>query len=349
MRLQALIPVVGAMAALTVMTEHSIAQSLTLVINPRTGQTAIHNSGAAAVSIDGYLLASPDGKFNLSGWTSLQDAGAAGWRESNPAGNHLAEVNLTSSMSVGVAAAVNLGAAYSPFAPTSIGQVEPPVDFDFHVAGGTSFAGDVLFAPANNLVLVVNPSTGSASIQNQSNFSVAIDGYLISSPTGVLSAASWTSFVDSGTSGWREANPSNVHLSETNLTGSRTFAANSAPVSIGAPVSSAVLTDQSDLAFDYHVAGGSTVRGYVAFALSADAPAPGDFDSNGQVDGRDFLSWQRGLSPGGVTATDLAAWRGGYGTGGGGASVAIHPVPEPNSAALTALAVAAAVVARRRP
>jgi hypothetical protein len=46
--------------------------------------------------------------------------------------------------------------------------------------------------------------------------------------------------------------------------------------------------------------------------------AQGNFDADGDVDGRDFLVWQRGGSPGGVgSATDLAAWQSNYGTSGG--------------------------------
>jgi hypothetical protein len=40
----------------------------------------------------------------------------------------------------------------------------------------------------------------------------------------------------------------------------------------------------------------------------------GDFDSDGDVDGRDFLRWQRGNSPSPFSSTDLAAWQAGYGT-----------------------------------
>ncbi len=53
---------------------------------------------------------------------------------------------------------------------------------------------------------------------------------------------------------------------------------------------------------------------------------PGDFDEDGDVDGRDFLAWQRGLSPVPFSSSDLAAWQTAYN---GGALSAIASVPEP--------------------
>jgi hypothetical protein len=41
----------------------------------------------------------------------------------------------------------------------------------------------------------------------------------------------------------------------------------------------------------------------------------GDFDLDGDVDGRDLLMWQRGGSPSGPTAGDLAEWQRDYGNG----------------------------------
>ena len=63
--------------------------------------------------------------------------------------------------------------------------------------------------------------------------------------------------------------------------------------------------------------------------------SPGDFDGDGDVDGRDFLAWQRGDSPSPTSATDLAAWQANYGAGG---LVAISAVPEPSAWLLTLLA-----------
>lgn len=67
---------------------------------------------------------------------------------------------------------------------------------------------------------------------------------------------------------------------------------------------------------------------------------PGDFDSDGDVDGRDFLVWQRNPSVG-----DLADWQANYGAGTLGAATS---VPEPASFMVGSLAVFAAMFRRRR-
>lgn len=77
------------------------------------------------------------------------------------------------------------------------------------------------------------------------------------------------------------------------------------------------------------------------------APLPvvqGDFDSDGDVDGADFLAWQRGNSPTPLSASDLADWQTGY--GGGSLTVANVAVPEPKSVCL--LATVSVLGLRRR-
>jgi len=53
----------------------------------------------------------------------------------------------------------------------------------------------------------------------------------------------------------------------------------------------------------------------------------GDFDFDGDVDGRDFLIWQRGGSPTALNASDLADWQGNYGVG--TVTAEATAVPEP--------------------
>ncbi|MCA9261409.1 MAG: hypothetical protein KDA61_19470, partial [Planctomycetales bacterium] len=73
---------------------------------------------------------------------------------------------------------------------------------------------------------------------------------------------------------------------------------------------------------------------YVDFALTsaefAGAPTglDGDFNSDGVVDGHDFLTWQVGDSPIPLSRADLDAWQGGFG-GPFRASNGIGAVPEP--------------------
>ncbi|QEG33987.1 PEP-CTERM sorting domain-containing protein [Bythopirellula goksoeyrii] len=72
----------------------------------------------------------------------------------------------------------------------------------------------------------------------------------------------------------------------------------------------------------------------------------GDFDNDGDVDGNDFLVWQRGGSPNGINSGDLAIWQAQY--GGAPPVVASSPVPEPTSFLLTFGAFAVFMSCRRR-
>ena len=97
----------------------------------------------------------------------------------------------------------------------------------------------------------------------------------------------------------------------------------------------------------------STLTGITEFQAFADSIVPpandADFDNDSDVDGNDFLIWQRGLGvgttnetgdandDGAVDAADLAIWRGDFGDG-GSAAIKVAAVPEPAALALAALA-----------
>jgi hypothetical protein len=66
------------------------------------------------------------------------------------------------------------------------------------------------------------------------------------------------------------------------------------------------------------------------------ASAPGDFNEDGRVDGRDFLLWQRGGSPSPLSAADLADWRANY-DGPLEFLNAAQAVPEPGTVCLVGL------------
>jgi hypothetical protein len=79
------------------------------------------------------------------------------------------------------------------------------------------------------------------------------------------------------------------------------------------------------------------------------AALPGDFDIDGDVDGRDFLTWQRNASIGA-----LSDWQTYYGVGALNAlteytvAEATSPVPEPPTQGLLALAATFSVLAARK-
>lgn len=77
--------------------------------------------------------------------------------------------------------------------------------------------------------------------------------------------------------------------------------------------------------------GVSIVAGDVGIQTQA-----GDFDGDGDVDGRDFLQWQRGGSPNPLSSGDLTSWQNNYGAGNNLVANSTA-VPEPGSILMTAV------------
>ncbi len=83
------------------------------------------------------------------------------------------------------------------------------------------------------------------------------------------------------------------------------------------------------------------------FGLLEPTGLAGDFDDDGDVDGADFLAWQRGESLTPNSPGDLAVWEANYGMVLGGASALAAAVPEPSSMLLMIVAAGVAVFRRR--
>ena len=78
--------------------------------------------------------------------------------------------------------------------------------------------------------------------------------------------------------------------------------------------------------------------------LATIVPEPGDFDYDGDIDGYDFLKWQRGETPVPLSPADLAAWTSGFGSNATASLRASLGVPEPASGPLLMLAATAAAI-----
>jgi hypothetical protein len=220
---------------------------------------------------------------------------------------------------------------------------------------------DVQVTVASNVMmfLEVNTTTGQARIRNLTGESLPIDYYEITSASGALKNDTWTSLQDQNLAGfpagngsgngWEESGGSSASvLSESFLIGNSAVA-NNASVSLGPAFNTA---GAHDLVFQY--------------AVVPPAPLSSDFDNDGDADGSDFLTWQRGLGATGAAATpaagnadgdtdidgaDLAVWRGEFGgSGASGPGVlqlgfvryvtgAATAIPEPSTALLASLGV----------
>lgn len=71
----------------------------------------------------------------------------------------------------------------------------------------------------------------------------------------------------------------------------------------------------------------------------------GDFDADGDVDGRDFMAWQRGF--GGSQADDLADWQANFGAS-PGTLLNVQAIPEPGSLTMASLFLIGTVILRLR-
>ena len=103
------------------------------------------------------------------------------------------------------------------------------------------------------------------------------------------------------------------------------------------------VADTQDLIVEYRLADGTIISGAATYGL-APIGTPGDFNSDGNVDGLDFLEWQRGFGTL-YDAADLADWQTFYGT----TSVSENSanVPEPSSLLMLLIGSGLAAGSRR--
>jgi hypothetical protein len=90
-----------------------------------------------------------------------------------------------------------------------------------------------------------------------------------------------------------------------------------------------------DLEFSYRTLNGDVVAGTVDYVSGS---LPGDFDGDSDVDGADFLKWQREFAT--LGAAGLAQWKANFGAG--AATETLATVPEPSSLALVFIGFVAA-------
>lgn len=200
---------------------------------------------------------------------------------------------------------------------------------------------------AQDLALEVNLATGMVRLTNDVHSNISLDFYQITSASLSLNIDRWNSLENpqgnpanfpSGNgsgNGWEElGNLGSGIVAESFLQGSSALAP-------GESVNLGFLFEggDQDLMLRYRTASGQFCD---VAAISVEGSA-GDFDWDNDVDGADFLAWQRGNSPNPGSSGDLAAWQANYGAPLLADVGAV--IPEPNSVAL--LISAAALAASR--
>jgi len=194
---------------------------LLLTVNHDTGD--VHMSGlASGAGFDGYRIESPLGGLNPSNeaWQSFQDQNRGDWVEANPTSTSIQELLPAGADHLGTSDSVYLGNFYTQKVSEPFGTPQPedltfsylaPGSGDTWLKGAVEFLGTPV---QNNLVLTIDPSTGEATVTNQSNTTVHLDGYSIASDSASLDPQQWSSFADQMISNWTEANPNANALSE---------------------------------------------------------------------------------------------------------------------------------------
>lgn len=346
-----------------------------MVIDPFTGAAHLRNDSPSPVNLDGYLLKAPSGPiFDSATWVSLQDSLGSGWRESSPAPNRIADTNLQASTVIPAFGQVDLGKPYKPFVPSAFGQPEPglgSLNFTYTLANESApRRGDIEFASRNTLVLVVDPVTGEASLENQSQFNIQLDSYLIRSRASVLATTGWQP-LSATDPAWNSSDGRTDRIAEGNLFESRSLTARGGSLSLGRPIDVAKLSDEDDLTLEFTVLAEANVppiTGGVLFRVASPILL-GDYDTDRDVDSADLVrfleAWTGALEqgdpavafPNGDLTSDLdvdsedlvvflSSWTGTLNAGRQSLAAA-QTVPEPGSSLLV-LAATAPLIGRLR-
>ena len=202
----------------------------------------------------------------------------------------------------------------------------------------------VSLPPVDPLTLQVFTDTGEMRLVNNSTVDFDIDYLTITSAdvaedggsldsanyTGLAGAPGFPAGSDDGT-GWEAAeNNDDLQIVEAFLLGDSTIATTDAAVSLGTGF---IPGATEDLTFTYHIAGSGNeeVTGTIEYLTGGGQP--GDFDGDGDVDGLDFLVWQREDG----SASGLLDWQNNYGVS--SVAPAGGVVPEPGALLLSSFCV----------
>lgn len=279
----------------------SVVQKLVLNVNRQTGAVSIV-TGPGAVGIDGYSIESSLGAITPANWTSLQSRSVSNWRRSpqNGTANKLAELKPTGSTAITSVAPQPMGNIFHYPAATEFGAEWEDLEFEYYTPDGKITQGIINYTGVkrhNNLVLVVDPATGNAQIQNQSNLSASIDGYKITSDSGSLlpTNGDWLSLDDNNRAGgdWRESNSSDTQLAELKPSGSSPLTGGMQPLDMGQILKTTANGGTQDLAFEYLFPGETAFReGVVVYGALASPSLAADFNDDNVVNGADLTVWR---------------------------------------------------------
>jgi hypothetical protein len=310
---------------------------LVLSINRASGVGTVMNMAPASIVTDGYTVQSGLGSIAPSGFNSFDDQNLDGssWSEigaQSPTG--IAELRSAGTTSLAAASSRAIGAIYSPN-PPALGVDPEDLTFNYTNASGESVQGVVLYEgnkAFNNLVVNIDPTTGAATLVNESPFTFSFDGYTVTSASGSLSTAGWNSLQEQAAGGgnWFEIDETNNKIGELKRSGSTSLSQGTS-FNLGTIFNPA---GTRDLALEFIVSGEDAARAgnvdYVAIVA-----LPGDYNGDGAVNAADYVVWRKNPGAFGGDPAGYNTWRTNFGrTAGSGSAISGAAVPEPASAIL---------------
>ena len=349
----------------------SRAQDLVLRVDRETGAMQLTGASATVVDLAGYSVVSSFGTLDpgSGNFTGLRVIDSNWVLAGVPSATSIAELvesgDPTVATEVDNSLVFDLGNLYDPSTAIANGgfgfNVEDgdltltyaDLNLPASAVGLVEYVGD---SDRNTLVLTVDTGTGEASIENESSFDQDLIGYsIVAGTSGILNTnlSTFTGLRDDpgGSSFQPPAVLTGDALSELDPTVDQNVAGIS--IDAGQSYDLGVIGDVSgnlgdlvdNLNFSFLLAGESELNrtGFVRYS----SPGGGDFDGDGDVDGADFLAWQRGESPDPLSATDLQNWEASYG-GGSSIAAATAAVPEPSSSVLVLIVLVGGALARNR-
>ncbi len=220
------------------------------------------------------------------------------------------------------------------------------------ILAGLSTAG--VAAKADALTLQIDPASGLTLLKNETEQTIDLTSYRLTSATGALNVAGWNPIsdgselpaqfppdngIDDGIDWEVAVNPSSSELVEWFVTGASPFHAGQ-QLDLGNAVNPA---DMPPIAFTYTLADESLETGVVRYESIPLSPLTGDYNNNSIVDAADYVLWRK-TNTGGQQGYD--DWRANFGRMSmqeGAALGAGASVPEPTSVALVIVAILCAL------
>jgi hypothetical protein len=92
--------------------QKATANTLTLIVDPISGDAQLANRTGIDLAIDAYTISSDTGSL-LTSWDSLEDQGVSGWTEALPVAGRLSELNPTGALALAADSTLGLAGLYN--------------------------------------------------------------------------------------------------------------------------------------------------------------------------------------------------------------------------------------------